>query len=225
MVSYAYPNHLPMVADVSQSFALDNGAFTTWKSGKKFDIDGYESWVTQWHLHPGFSWYLIPDIIDGDESANDKLLYSWITKGIRNGVPIWHMHESFDRLRVLAGFFPMVALGSSGKYAYPGTPLWWKRMNKALSTITIEGKPITKLHGLRMLNPRIFTRIPLASADSTNASQNSGSFRLFGRYPHPLSAERANTIADIIEMHNSSPIWKIKSETKKQKGVFFEDDF
>lgn len=208
MVSFAHHEHLPLVADAAQSFALDNGAFTAWKQGRQFDMDGYESWVRQWRRHPGFAWYLIPDVIDGDEHDNDRILYSWVTKGIRDGVPVWHLHESIHRLRVLAGFFPMVALGSSGQYATPGTDAWHDRMSEAMSAITFaDGSPMVKLHGLRMLNPDIFTQYPFASADSTNAAQNAGSFTRFGMYPNPLASERANNIADIIEMHNSSPVW------------------
>ncbi len=33
MVSFAYRLQLRTVADICQSFVLDNGAFTTWKGG------------------------------------------------------------------------------------------------------------------------------------------------------------------------------------------------
>src|SRR4051812_28185306 len=74
MVSFANPEHLPEIAEVCQSFALDNGAFTTWTKGTAFDFDGYVSWVREWMDHPGFDWCLVPDVIDGDEAANDALL-------------------------------------------------------------------------------------------------------------------------------------------------------
>lgn len=213
MVSFAYPDHLPLVADVAQSFALDNGAFTTWKSGVKFDFHGYEKWVRQWHRHPGFAWHLIPDIIDGTEAENDKLLFSW-PRQLVGGVPIWHLHESINRLRGLAGYYPMVALGSSGKYSIPGNEPWKERMAEAMSAITLDdGSPVVKLHGLRMLDPDIFRRYPFASADSTNAAVNGGANSRFGYYPHPLAAENANTIADRIEMHNSAAVWAQVDET------------
>ena len=70
-----------------------------------------------------------------------------------------------------------------------------------------QGRPITKLHGLRIMDPRIFTRLPLASADSTNAAVNSGSISRFGCYLPPTSAQRGAVIADRIEAENSAPVW------------------
>ena len=46
------------------------------------------------------------------------------------------------------------------------------------------------------------------AADSTNAAQNAGDRTRFGMYPNPLASERANDIADRIEMHNSAPVFR-----------------
>ena len=70
-----------------------------------------------------------------------------------------------------------------------------------------QGRPLCRLHGLRMLDPDIFTRLPLASADSTNAAVNCGAVNRFGMYLPPTAAQRAAVIADRIEMHNSAPVW------------------
>jgi hypothetical protein len=35
-----------------------------------------------------------------------------------------------------------------------------------------SGMPRTRLHGLRMLNPELFSQLPLSSADSTNVARN-----------------------------------------------------
>ena len=40
-MSFAYPEDLAVIADVAQSFALDNGAFSAWKKGKELDVVGY----------------------------------------------------------------------------------------------------------------------------------------------------------------------------------------
>jgi len=56
---------------------------------------------------------LIPDVIDGDEDANDHLLEQW--PGNLPGVPAWHMHESIKRLKRLAQSWRMVAPGSGGR--------------------------------------------------------------------------------------------------------------
>ena len=37
LVSYAEPQQLGIAAEVAQSFALDNGAFTVWKQGIEID--------------------------------------------------------------------------------------------------------------------------------------------------------------------------------------------
>lgn len=74
LVPFPRQDDMGIVADVCQSFVFDNGAFSVWKKGGKLDVDGYTAWVEQWHRHPGFDWALIPDVIDGDEAANDALM-------------------------------------------------------------------------------------------------------------------------------------------------------
>lgn len=195
-----------VVADVCQSFVFDNGAFTVWKQGGQLDVPGYIAWCEQWHRHPGFDWALIPDVIEGDEADNDALLADW--PGHIEGVPVWHMHESIDRLVRLGNEWRVVALGSSGQWASPGTEPWWQRMSDAMGALCDEnGRPPCRLHGLRMLDPTVFGQLPLASADSTNAAVNCGSLSRFGMYLPPTAAQRAAVIAERIESHNSAPAW------------------
>lgn len=206
LVSFAYPDDLPIVADVCQSFVLDNGAFTAWKQGKPLDVDGYKKWVLEWCRHPGFEWALIPDVIDGTDRENDHFIETW-PKGLP-GVPVWHMHEPTVRLTWLAQKFRTVALGSSGEFSSVGTPQWWTRMGQAMKAICDEqGRPRCKLHGLRMLDPAVFTRLPLSSADSTNAAVNAGSLSRFGMYLPPTKSQRAAVIAERIESHNSAAVF------------------
>lgn len=207
LVPFSYPDDIAIVADVAQSFVLDNGAFTAWKGGVAVDVPGYIGWCRQWNKHPGFDWALIPDVIDGDEAQNDALVWAWPPD--IEGVPVWHMHESLDRLRVLCRSWRVVALGSSGQYKTPGTAAWWTRMADAMSVACDdEGRPRCKLHGLRMLDPEIFSRLPLSSADSTNAAVNSGSLSRFGQYKPPTTSQRAAVIADRIESHNSAALFQ-----------------
>jgi len=77
-----------------------------------------------------------------------------------------------------------------------------------------QGRPVCRLHGLRMLDPAIFQSLPLASADSTNAAVNGGSISRFGMYTPPSAGQRASVIADRIEAHTSSPIWQRESQTE-----------
>lgn len=211
LVPFSYPEDIAIVADVCQSFCLDNGAFTAWKKGGAVDVNGYMKWVLEWYRHPGFDFALIPDVIDGTEKDNDEMLRAW-PKALP-GVPVWHMHEPIARLSWLARSYRMVALGSSGEFSTPGTSDWWGRMNMALKAICDDkGRPICKLHGLRMLDPQVFTKLPLSSADSTNAAVNSGSLSRFGMYQPPTTAQRAAVIAARIEAHNSAAIFNPSAE-------------
>lgn len=207
MVSFAYPTELAVIADVCQSFTVDNGAFTTWKKGREYDREAYYQFITNWHRHPAFDWCLIPDVIDGDEAANDELLSDWPEHLGNVGVPVWHLHESIDRLTGLAFNYTRVALGSSGQYQTPGTQQWWGRIAEAMNAITECGRPVCKLHGLRMLDPAIFTRLPLASADSTNAVINHKHANRFGMYKPPSKDACAHVIALRIEAHQSAQAW------------------
>jgi hypothetical protein len=159
--------------------------------------------VEQREKHPGFDWALIPDRIEGDDAENDALLRDWG----KEGVPVWHMHESIERLVRLCLNYRMVALGSTAQWATPGTSGWWARMSEAMNAICPDGRPLARLHGLRMLDPAIFSKLPLSSADSTNAGMNSGALDRFGMYVPPTAAQRAAVIAERIESHNSAALW------------------
>jgi hypothetical protein len=216
LVPFPRQDDMGIVAEACQSFVFDNGAFSVWRQGGTLDVPGYFKWCDEWHRHPGFDWALIPDVIEGDEAANDALLEDW-PEHIR-GVPVWHLHESIDRFVRLAHEWPTVALGSSGQWATPGTAAWWQRMTDALNTVCDDqGRPPCRLHGLRMLDPRIFTKLPLASADSTNASVNAGSLSRFGSYVPPTAAQRAAVIAERIESNNSAPVWVVQPQ---QENLF-----
>lgn len=203
LIPFPRRDQLEIAADVCQSFVFDNGAFSVWKSGKVLNFDEYVRWCDDWKRHPSFDWALIPDVIDGSEDENDKLLQEW-PKDIR-GVPVWHLDESINRLVRLAITYDVVALGSSGKFSSPGSIVWWDRINEALPNIVdSKGRPFCKLHGLRMLNPKVFTRLPLSSADSTNAAVNAGSLSRFGMYIPATNAQRADVVADRIERYQSA---------------------
>lgn len=210
LVSYANQQDLPVVMDVCQSFVLDNGAFSEWrKTGGKVDFDAYHKWANSMAMHPGFDWCLIPDTIDGTEQENADLVTKWLRIGSRaKGVPVWHMHESLEWLEWLVDRFEWVALGSSGQWPNPGRGGWWNRMAEVMDVCCdAEGRPKCKLHGLRMLDPDIFSRLPLAGADSTNAGRNNNQMRRFGMYPPPTAGQRAATIAARVEATNSAPLW------------------
>jgi hypothetical protein len=226
-VSFARPDQIGLAAEVAQTFALDNGAFTLWgkQPPQRVDVAQYAAWVNEWRQHPGFDWALIPDSIDGDEAENDRLIAEYRAAGgdLSQDVPVWHLHESLGRLRYLACAYPRVALGSSGEFHTPGTTAWWNRMHDAMGVVCDDrGRPRTKLHGLRMLDPTIFSQLPLASADSTNVAQNIGiddKWRT-GRYQPPTPAARAIVMAARIEHHASAARYTGTGGNEKNHDLF-----
>lgn len=207
LIPFPRPEDLGTALEVCQSVCVDNGAFTAWKSGKPVENwTEYYDWVAKLKHHPAFDWAIIPDVIDGTEEQNDALMFEW-PHGKTYGVPVWHMHESLERLVDLCSIWPRVALGSSGEFADVGNWKWWNRISEAMETVCPFGNPVCRLHGLRMLDPAIFSRLPLASADSTNAVRNSSSLERFGMYCPPSAAARMATIADRIESHQSAAVW------------------
>lgn len=207
MVSYEHPEQLEVAAEICQSVVLDNGAFSAWKQGKTYDFAGYADWAAKWVKHPAVDWCVIPDVIDGSEAQNDELLARW-TLPNSVSVPVWHLHESLDRLQRLLAY-PRLALGSSGEYATIGNDRWWKRMAEAMRVICDEnGLPRTKLHGLRMLDPGVFSKLPFASADSCNVARNVGiDLKWKGPYTPPSRYSRAIVLMERIERHASAAYW------------------
>lgn len=145
MVGFAEPRQLDIALEVCQSVALDNGAFSAWTTGKPItDWRPFYAWAAPLLRHPAVDWCLIPDVIDGGEADNDALLSEW-PHGAALGVPVWHMHESLDRLARLADAWPRVAFGSSGEFATVGDAKWWRRINEAMDVVCDEeGRPMVK---------------------------------------------------------------------------------
>ena len=200
------------VSDVApglcQSFALDNGAFSAWRSGNPVtDWSDFYKWAEQMCKLPNCDFAVIPDVIDGTDDDNDSLLYEWPIRHM--GAPVWHMHSSLSRLERLVNEYPRVCIGSSGQYADVGSPGWWARINEAMIVACdSDGYPLTKLHGLRMLNPRIFSVLPLSSADSTTVVRNIGIDKQWkGTYLPPNRSIRAQVLRSRIEAHNSACKW------------------
>jgi hypothetical protein len=217
MVSFEHPLQMDIAAEICQSVALDNGAFSAWRSGKHYDFSGYTDWCVTWLRHPAVEWCVIPDVIDGNESDNDRLLERWPLPSAYS-VPVYHLHESLERLARLVATFPRVALGSSGAYADPGSVEWWDRMAEMMEVICdTDGLPKAKLHGLRMLDPVIFSHLPLSSADSCNVARNVGIDQAWnGPYAPKSRAARATILMDRIESHASASRWCHKSSGVQQ---------
>jgi hypothetical protein len=220
-VSYAHADQLGLAVEVCQSFAIDNGAFSAWKSGSPIkDWSGFYDWAKQCNRIPSCDFTVIPDVIDGTEADNDALLNefplpTWF------GAPVWHLHESIERLERLASDYPRICFGSSGQYANIGTAEWWIQMAVAIRAISDnDGRPLVKIHGLRMLNPTIFTKFPFASADSTNIGRNIGIDQSWkGNYMPTTKEARAMTMRSRIESFNSPARWSFKIPETRQGSL------
>lgn len=204
-VSFVHPRQMGLAVAACQSFALDNGAFSAWRSGSPIvDWEPYYAFCESAKRHPSCDFAVIPDVIDGSEAENDNLAADfpfprWF------GAPVWHLHESLTRLNRLAERWPRVCLGSSGEYAQIGTTRWWRRMHEAMRMLCDDaGHPRCRLHGLRMLDPRIFSRFPFSSADSTNIGRNIGIDQKWdGPYAPPTKESRVQTMRARIESINA----------------------
>ncbi len=209
-VSYAHRQGFGTVVELCQSFALDNGAFPAWRKGEPIrDWSPFYEWADECRRIPSCDFAVIPDVIDGSEADNDALVDAWPLPQWF-GAPVWHLHESFERLARLVRDWPRVCIGSSGAYSVVGSPTWFDRMFVAMMVVCDEqGRPRAKLHGLRMLNPKVFTRFPFASADSTNIARNVGiDSRWKGTYPPISRVSRAKVLRDRIEYFTAPRVWR-----------------
>lgn len=209
-VSFAHPRQIGLAASICQSFALDNGAFSMWRAGKQTDWPAFYEWCADWLRYPSCDWAVIPDVIGGTEAENDALVREW-PFGFQ-GVPVWHLNESIDRLVRLAEDWPRIGLGSAAEYDVTKPSRCVARLAEALAPISDkDGIPLVKLHGLRMLNPVVFEQIPLASADSTNVGRNIGiDSAWLGRYAPATKEGRTDVLVQRIESHQSPHRMTIK---------------
>lgn len=224
-VSFADTQPLGLAVDACQSFAVDNGAFSAWKTGRAVtDWRPFYEWAEQCRLVPSCDFAVVPDVIDGTEADNDALLAEWpLPRWF--GAPVWHMHESLARLERLASAWPRVCIGSSGQFSTIGTAAWWAQMGKAMQVVCNDkGQPLVRLHGLRMLNPEIFGRLPFASADSTNIARNVGIDKAWrGTYLPPTKEARAALMRARIESTNAPATWQpmaAEHTPTLQEGLF-----
>ena len=204
-VSFAATQQMNLAAELSQSFALDNGAFTFWKQGSGMRWPDYYAWVGTWRNHPGFDFAVVPDVIEGSEDENDQLAAEWPFPR-HQGAVVWHINESIERLRRLSREWPRVCIGSSGEWDVSTPRRFLGRATQAIGAICDDdNRPVCKLHGLRMLNPAIFSKLPLASADSTNVARNIGIDSSWKGTYQPRSKEtRAVILTERIESFNSA---------------------
>ncbi len=216
-VSYAHRQQLDIAVSHCQSFALDNGAFSAWKSGTPVtDWLPFFEWADEVSRVPNCDFVVIPDVIDGDLNAQSALIGRFLQhfghRGMSIGAPVFHLHEPIAHAKYLSRAWQRVCIGSSGDYSTVGTPEWWERMYEVVGAMCDEfGRPNCKIHGLRMLNPNVFCRLPLASADSTNIGRNIGIDKNWrGTYIPRSKDTRALIMRERIEDTNSVPVLDIR---------------
>ena len=229
LVPHGRPEDLPIVAEVSCGFCLDNGAFTAWKQGQPItNWQPYYRWCKEWSRNPRFDFAIVPDVIDGTEQENRQLFAQWFVHCKRDDgsvIPyatVWHLHESLEYLEFLMTHADIVCVGSSGKWSNPGTESWHGRMSEAFEVLCdSEGRPRRRVHGLRMLAPDIVERYPFYSADSTSVAQNSQLIGRFGTYKPPTQSQRREVIAARLEATRSPSVWHRSPEQLTLAG--FDD--
>lgn len=159
--------------EIGQSVMIDNGAYGAFTCGKVIDWNDFYAFVRPYLDYPT-TWAVIPDVIDGTEDDNDGLIAEWFGKmgDFKQAAPVWHLHESLDRLVRLVRGFDRVCFGSSGEYWKVNSPKWNDRMNEAFNRICKgSGAPPCWIHMLRgmSLSGSIY---PFASVDSTDVARN-----------------------------------------------------
>jgi hypothetical protein len=167
------------------------------------DWPGYYGWCEPWLDFPT-TWAIIPDVIDGGEAANDELVAEW-PHGER-GAPVWHMHESIDRLLALADRWPRVCIGSSGEYAVFGNAAWHRRMGDAMDRLCGNGPAPVWLHLLRGTS-MAGSEYPFASVDSTGIAQNHA-----GAKSRNIPPKDVRAMARDIDSRQCAPRWRSRAE-------------
>lgn len=170
-VSFAKPQDLVECHRIGQSVMLDNGAFSVWRRGLDVDWEAWVDWVRPWLEYPT-TWAVLPDVIDGSEFDNDHLAstYAWMVAP-GDVAPVWHLHESLNRLEKLCASYRRVCFGSSGEYATIGTSAWHRRVSAAFDRIADPSGRVPWIHMLRGMGLS-GSEYPFASVDSTDVARN-----------------------------------------------------
>lgn len=214
-VSYAEPRDVEIAHEIGQSVMLDNGAFSLWTKGIQTDWDGFANWARPWLAYQT-TWTVMPDVIDGTEEDNDGLLvwlYAHHKDVWERSAPVWHMHESIDRLKRLCAGYGRVCVGSSGIYRVPGTDRWRRRLDEAFNATCGNGPAPVWLHMLRAMDEACAGDWPFASADSTNIARNHAGNNQ-GRV-----ARSPRLMAEEIDRRQAPAVWRVRHHTMELEAA------
>lgn len=167
-VSFSAPSDIEVCHEIGESVMLDNGAFSFWTQRRPTDWPAFYDWCEPW-LAFHTTWAVIPDVIDGDAAANDRLLERWPFG--QRGAPVWHPHEPIERLLTLAASWSRVCIGGSAAYPQIRSRAWHARIAEAMNALCGDGPPPTWLHLLRGM-ALAGAHYPIASADSSSLARN-----------------------------------------------------
>lgn len=204
-VSYHRPDQLELALTAAAKVWLDNGAFSVWKKG--IEIDWNEFWAFAEKYIDRLDAWVVPDVIEGSERDNDLLIEQCPNHMKKGAVPVWHMHESLERLLRLAEDWPRIAFGSSGEYSRPKSAPWHSRIAEAFDCLAnADGSIPVYVHMMRGLDRDILSEYPFRSGDSTNLARNVPLDSSFPRGPS-CKLERAKIIKERIEQSSPPKIW------------------
>tara|TARA_R100000315_G_scaffold22448_1_gene8287 strand:- start:2689 stop:3591 length:903 start_codon:yes stop_codon:yes gene_type:complete len=168
-------------------FLLDNGAFTAFKNGISIAddeayLDGFFAWAEDVMSDCPQAMMIIPDVIDGSTARNNEMISEAIGSGIdtERMVPVWHLHEDLEQLKLLALDWNHICIGSSGEYWKVNSPTWRARIDEMFAFLDsmyadkefAAAYTRPKLHMLRGI--AVMDAHRFDSADSVNVAVNHG---------------------------------------------------
>lgn len=176
LVSFMGKSQTELVIKNGKYVWFDNGAFSLWKRLKKlgtlegFDWDKHWTKFYMWLLkhYSQIDKFLIPDVIEGSEEENDRLINSVPAMFKDKAVPVWHTVESIERFVRLCEEFDTVAIGACGQHQTIMSDACIARLGHAFDEIYHYRNINVKIHGLRMTDNRVVDKFPFYSCDSTS---------------------------------------------------------
>jgi len=197
---------IPFISDMDldkalkkcSSVILDNSAFTFWRKGVDVDDnfwDTYYDWVREIYSSEKLDWFIIPDVIMGSETENNRLIDKFLATQkdiVSKGVPVWHTNESHERLKMLCDKFDRVCIGSADEeiYGKVGSDKWFTNLESAFSKVNFQNQKIHLLRFMRRSNVKKLKRFRkydiTFSGDSTNFAQNHHRYTKIGKEPEVL---------------------------------------
>lgn len=162
MYSFATCRSTPVPEGI-EGYALDSGAYTAWKQGRRVNMDRLVEWYER---HDSADFRLMLDEIGGSEMEQRRALYEMERAG-QDVVPVFHGPgcESWRWFDELCERYPLVALGSIVKDNTSEAATRWLMdvFDRVCDRET--GLPRVALHGLRMTSR--MSDFPFASVDGS----------------------------------------------------------